>query len=841
MAISTDNLTPSMVPEGIGPNGNPSLTQASVIDPPESFGNTRNPKMATAFQGLIVDTQAVMQETQKTMREMGLLSQRLNAMMGGKGGAVGVVPTIDVNNSLSDAAKAAHTGLAYGSGLGIAPGMGKGYAKALTPPVPVLGQGAASHVPSGAQTTSSSVSNRDGVSQSQSGSTIAAPAPNTSSNTTKDNKTNRHLTRLEHLQEAQLLEGTPEEKAAAHHLRSEGVKGTFQEGHSLAGIAQHLQAMNAQGRIPGLGHSEILFGGGDKAGLRDGGGIIGRLAGTESAAPVGLTSAITGSLGGDALLAKVGPIGLALGAADAIYHFGGNWLAGQRAQNATFQSIEGGSNVGTGLPERARQTAFEVQSFGTFTPGQADQIFQGLTSMGLRGGTRAGGADFVLGNYRGMGMDPNESLAFLKTAVSAGTTAFQTLANSLNDVTRSAAAASVNTDNARQNMYQNFNTLVGQGMGVNAAAQIAAGTQNMINALGLQGQGITGLPFGTLDTQAAASGITPGRAAALTTTGSAGSQAYWKAKLENSGMHMMMAGPLGMAPDVVKAWQAERTKAGGTLTQADLSTSSSQWGRFLQESNMTPQDIQGLMQRMTGTKLDTHAAQVLFEAVASGQIDASKANKTEAYNLMHPQAQGGGGFHLPGILGYGQDIVQGGMGALNWAQGTANNFTGSLVSHLTGSAWLGNQAQHLAGLATDFMMPTPGNIKHLVGDVAHLPGVGTTVHDTISVADKGRHEAAHVLDDVGGFFGGLFGGGGSPAPPPHPANTRGRSSNRHDTAQTNRGINRGQSVTGGSTVKGGIHITADPIVNKLFKITTSNLPTDALQVMGNPYSPMRHG
>lgn len=843
MAISTDNLTPTMAPEGIGPDGVPSLTHASVIDPPESFGNGRNPKMATAFQGLLVDTQAVMQETAKTMREMGILSQRLNAMMGGKGGTAGVVNSIDVNNSLSDAARAAHTGLAYGSGLGIAGVGGAGYAVALQAPAPILmgtAGAAASFVPSGAQTSATSVNNRTGTPPSgDSSPSIPAPTPNTSSNSGGD--LSKQVKKMQHLQEAQLLEDTEEEKAAAATIRHTGIKEGVQKGQSLSGIASHIKTLDAQHKIPGLlRRSDFLFGG--EKGIENEGGLVGRLASGDS-----VTTAITGAIGGDAIMDVAGPVGIVAGAGFAAYKFGGSWLTGQRAQNATFQSMEGGSNLAA-INERVHQAGFENASWGTFSSGQADQIFQGVTAMGLRGAQRTGGTDFVLGNYRQMGMSPEDSLQWLQAAVAAGSNAFQHLGNAINDVTNSAAAASVNTESARQAMFQNYVGLTGTGMTSDAAAQVAAGTQNMINKLGFEGQGITSLPFGDVNMQIAASGVTPGRFYQLTTTGSAASQAYWKSKFEQRSMNLLFstdAGYGGGAHGVYATWAAEAKAHGGHLTGAEMSTAGPGWSQ-LESQGLTPPMILEQMREYTGNShLSQHAAMILFQAVQAGEIKPQQANAREAYNLAHPHTQGGGGSWfsgLPGFIKWPAMGVEGAMGLANWAQGEAiggvSNFAGGLLGN-----WAKTPVHDALDVIEDTMIPTPRNIAHLISD-AHLGGVAHRGwHDAASLADRGRHDVASVGHDIASagtsLWHGLFGGGG-PSGPPHPANTRARATNRHDNAPDNRGRNRAQSVTGGSSTGGTLRITADPILNKLFKIVQDGVPTDALQVMGNPTSPMRH-
>lgn len=217
-----------------------------------------------------------------------------------------------------------------------------------------------------------------------------------------------------------------------------------------------------------------------------------------------LGQAVAGGGGFGDILSAVAPE-----AATAIGEFAGPVLAGyglvraglnfetsQRAANAPWQRIYGGSQI-EAFGQRARERAFQFGQMGVLSGEDAARLFEGVSSMTTRGGERQEALDFAVSQFKKYGMDISDSLTLINLKLKDSNLSFRDLQNSLDNVTASARAAGINTDQARQQFItqvQGLTPLVGT-----AAANRLAGSMAQ-NFAGF-GQAASGLGFNLSDTQ----------------------------------------------------------------------------------------------------------------------------------------------------------------------------------------------------------------------------------------------------------------------------------------------------------------------------------------------------
>ena len=261
----------------------------------------------------------------------------------------------------------------------------------------------------------------------------------------------------------------------------------YKSGRSVSGIAQKLDDVTAgwENSSGAKGMAKRLIGG---AASGSGGSGFGS----------GILRAV--GIGGEALaIPGVGEVLAGAGMAYGLVEGVGGFMAGQRASNARFQSIEGGSNI-SGLAERARQQGFQYSQLGMLGGAQADKLFYGVTETGLNGGDRQSALDFAVQNYSQMGMDPNQSLKFIQLAAVNASLNLNQVAGALQNVTDTAAAAGVNTEVARQSFAGMITALTVGGSGPTAGIQAAIAT-NFANGMGRQTAGL-GFNWGSTSSDA---------------------------------------------------------------------------------------------------------------------------------------------------------------------------------------------------------------------------------------------------------------------------------------------------------------------------------------------------
>lgn len=135
-----------------------------------------------------------------------------------------------------------------------------------------------------------------------------------------------------------------------------------------------------------------------------------------------------------------------------------NFANAQRAENAQFQRVLGGANT-EGFGERLDQKMFSLSQnwFGGMGAEQANQLYLGAAEIyGRDRSARGLATTFGAENWRKFGMDVNESLALVTTAAHAGNASLTGLAQSLDNVTKSARDAGVSADSARKSFEAQY-------------------------------------------------------------------------------------------------------------------------------------------------------------------------------------------------------------------------------------------------------------------------------------------------------------------------------------------------------------------------------------------------
>lgn len=180
--------------------------------------------------------------------------------------------------------------------------------------------------------------------------------------------------------------------------------------------------------------------------------------------------------------AALGPVGLAAGGAMIAGEVGvqaAHMVANQRAKNAQYQSVMGGSNF-AGFGQRIQSTMFGLRNAFTLGGGQAQEAFMDATRAGMRGSERSNALNMAVSSFNSMGMSVTQSLQAMSIQAQSGYENFTALEKSLKDVTAAAKETSQNADTMRQNFVSLLGSMtqqVGGGAGTNTAAAAIATMQ----------------------------------------------------------------------------------------------------------------------------------------------------------------------------------------------------------------------------------------------------------------------------------------------------------------------------------------------------------------------------
>lgn len=145
-----------------------------------------------------------------------------------------------------------------------------------------------------------------------------------------------------------------------------------------------------------------------------------------------------------------GVVGGLIGAPDAIM----NGIVNQRAKNAQYQSILGGTNWGTGVHNRWLEEGFKLSQLysGGLTGSMSTEAFRGVTSLGYTGNARDQSLGLITSNYKNLGMSVGDSLKFVNLMAQSSSTSFESLKTTLNQVGDAARNTGQNLQVARSGL-----------------------------------------------------------------------------------------------------------------------------------------------------------------------------------------------------------------------------------------------------------------------------------------------------------------------------------------------------------------------------------------------------
>jgi hypothetical protein len=141
----------------------------------------------------------------------------------------------------------------------------------------------------------------------------------------------------------------------------------------------------------------------------------------------------------------LGVAGAALYAVDKV----GDFAESQRAQNASWQRMQGGGNF-AGFGERLGSKMFGLSQFGVMGENDAALLYQEAAKTGMSRDQRRNAVSFGVENYKEFGMTITQSMEIVKTAALTGQESLRGFRDSLRSVTDAAREAGVNTEVARQ-------------------------------------------------------------------------------------------------------------------------------------------------------------------------------------------------------------------------------------------------------------------------------------------------------------------------------------------------------------------------------------------------------
>jgi hypothetical protein len=211
-----------------------------------------------------------------------------------------------------------------------------------------------------------------------------------------------------------------------------------------------------------------------------GGALRGALGGATAAAGAaeGAAGAAAGgagaALGGLAGLATkaIPVVGWGMAAADAL-GTGFRFAQDQRAKNAFYQNIQGGSNV-SGFGQRLQEEGFAWSEFLNTGLGDEEsrKAFKGISSMGFREQQRQDMLQFTSEQYKRRGMGVDQSLKAIEIAAAGANSQLVGLDTALMRVTKAAQQTGQNADVMRDKFLNSFGAATAAGFGV-SAAQVA--------------------------------------------------------------------------------------------------------------------------------------------------------------------------------------------------------------------------------------------------------------------------------------------------------------------------------------------------------------------------------
>jgi hypothetical protein len=152
-------------------------------------------------------------------------------------------------------------------------------------------------------------------------------------------------------------------------------------------------------------------------------------------------------------------------------NWGLNTAEAQRAKNAEYQAMIGGTNTSQ-FGERFDETRFRWSMRGTMSGGDATAIYKGAAAQyGSNQSARGEFQDAAISMYRNSGLGATESLALLNMSVNSGNDSLTMLADSIRRLGTEAKKAGVSAKVAREYFTQSFQSIGGV---ANGGVQVTA-------------------------------------------------------------------------------------------------------------------------------------------------------------------------------------------------------------------------------------------------------------------------------------------------------------------------------------------------------------------------------
>lgn len=151
----------------------------------------------------------------------------------------------------------------------------------------------------------------------------------------------------------------------------------------------------------------------------------------------------------------------------------------EQQQNSFYQSIYGGSKIGTGASNRLDEESFvwgnRMNAFGGgLTEDDSRAAFKGVSQLGFQGGRRSNALSFVEDNYASLGTDVGTSLQLLQSNAAHAQTSLSSLTTALHSVSTMAQATGQNANVLYQAFANNYSLALSMGLGTGSSA-VAAG------------------------------------------------------------------------------------------------------------------------------------------------------------------------------------------------------------------------------------------------------------------------------------------------------------------------------------------------------------------------------
>lgn len=351
-----------------------------------------------------------------------------------------------------------------------------------------------------------------------------------------------------------------------------------------------------------------------------------------------LSSVQQGSGIGSALVGvteKAGIIGAGITAAK----FGIDQAVDQRAKNAQFQQIYGGSNLSTGFSNRAEEDLFKWRNMFSMGDKQAGELFMGVSQLGLQGDDRQNALNFATGEYKNQGMDASQSIALISQSIRDGVSSFGELKTAIDQVSDSAKSGGLNISQVTQQYAQNYAT-VSQTLSGPQASTIAGGLTSAVAAQGATMEGVS-LASLTSDTtmriMAAQQGLSYGQFVAASQTNPAvfGQAAQG---LLNSRLSDILSPQARM--DLQSKAHTLEAATGGRLSTGSVQ----QLSNYLLESgSVDPDQVQQVMQSITGGTMSEGQAMEFLVRSSTGGINLGKEFTNIATQQQVHKVSGGTG------------------------------------------------------------------------------------------------------------------------------------------------------------------------------------------------------